>query len=330
MKTTSRPERSFRVPNSLIQGLTTSSASGLNELPAFSITTLLGLLTLVDQDHPDREVRAKPSDILEIIEVGKNVAHVVDRTWKNEGGKIVHKRYPGRRYNPRYLAQVHEALLRLYNQSVVIQRHDPKRKIKLDDRSVHILDMFGYSYEQNGQPLDIDTLPADKVRVNVGTSERPVWRIKRRTDEGDQDERPTEILFRLNAELAKEVLGDKNTIRFTVIARRVFGVLRTLHRDRGAIRLLLLILRQTAQEFTRQLNKAMEGLGWGHDHPGRSLEHLRDTLDRLQAMRIINEYEIMPEEDRLRVVRNSEWHLEAPEKLVAAQFLASENPVFGI
>jgi hypothetical protein len=46
----------FRVPNSIIQGLTTTTAAGLNRLTVFQMVTLLGLLTRVSPKQPTKEV----------------------------------------------------------------------------------------------------------------------------------------------------------------------------------------------------------------------------------------------------------------------------------
>lgn len=292
------PEGSFRVPNSIIQGLTTTTSADLHRLPAFSITTLLGLLTLVDPKKPDAEVCARPSDILEIIEVGKQVANAVDRSWMTTDGQERSARYQTTRYSPKHRQQVHEALLRLHNQSVVVQRYDPRLHTKRDDRTVHLLDMFGYSYEQDGRPVDVDDPPPGRRKVNAGTVDRPVWRLRRCTSAGEQEERPTGILFRLNTELAAELVKAKGSIGFTLLARRVFGVLRELHQDPGAIRLLLLVLRQTDERFGRRLHTLLDDLGWHREHPARGKAHLEEVLQKFQSMGVVRNYIIAVSQDK--------------------------------
>jgi len=87
---------------------------------------------------------------------------------------------------------------------VVVRRRDGKGQ-RLDDRQVHLLDMFGYSYRSDGRELDLDDLPEDRQKVNVGTQDRPVYRIRRQTDDGDPYDHPSGIVFRLNTELAQEL-----------------------------------------------------------------------------------------------------------------------------
>jgi hypothetical protein len=327
------PRENFRVPNSIIQGLTTSTPADLNRLPPFSTTVLLGLVGLVDPRHPAREVRARPSDILEMIEVGKRVAHAVDREWATAAGALRRRRYRARRYSPRQLEHVHEALLALHDQKVTIQRWDPRAGVKLEDRTVHLLDMFGYAYERGGRAGDVDDLPPDRVKVNVGTPERPVWRLRRQTVVGERDERPSGILFRLNAELARELAGVKGSIHFTLLARQVFGVLRLFCRDAGAIRLLLLVLRQTAAEFRRPLDGLLDDMGWAPGHPARALARLEKVLCKLRELAIVTAFEIDRERGQVLISRNVDWHNKAAPVPTADRltpgFLAREKPFFG-
>src|SRR5437879_5664290 len=94
---------SFRVPNSIIQAMTTSTmtdmeaATRLNRLTAFQMATLLGLLTRVSPKHPKHEVRSTVSQILTIIEVSRHVAHAVERQWRTADGQVKQRRYPALR-----------------------------------------------------------------------------------------------------------------------------------------------------------------------------------------------------------------------------------------
>jgi hypothetical protein len=110
----------------------------------------------------------------------------------------------------------------------------------------------------------------------------------------------------------------------------VFGLLRAFCRDAVAIRLLLLVVRQTAPEFARRLGPLLDGLGLEAEHRGRSLWRLRDILDRLKELSVIRDYRL-EEGGRLTVERNVDWHREPDPAAGGAGevFLAHENPVFG-
>ncbi len=92
------PRESFRVPNSIIQALTTSMLAGsdgepgLNQLTAFETVALLGLMTQISPGRAHEEVRTKVSTILTIMEVSRHVAHAVEREWTSQEGKVVRKR----------------------------------------------------------------------------------------------------------------------------------------------------------------------------------------------------------------------------------------------
>lgn len=300
---------SFRVPNSIVQGLTTTTTAELNKMSAFEMVTLLGLLAMVNQARPEKEVRTSVSKILKIIEVSKLVSHAVEHNWETETKEIkgLNHYYP--RFSPAHVKQINQALLALHQKSVVIQRRDPKTGNRIENR-VHILDMFGYSYAYGGKPLDLDNLPPGSDRVNVGYKDRPVWRIRKRTPDGDRYDRATGIIFRLNTELAGELNKNRGTIGFTLLARKVFGILRSNMANPATIRLIILVMRQTGSSFARALGRTLKDLGWDPTHPGRATNQLKKALHCLKETSIVGDFEVDPETDRLRIDVNRSWYLE--------------------
>jgi hypothetical protein len=203
--------------------------------------------------------------------------------------------------------------LALHGQTVEIYRQHRKGKVKGENRTVHLLDMFGYYYTRNGGPVDVHDPPKGVSRRNVGSEERPVWRLRRRKGDQEVDERPAGVLFRLNKELAEEIAASKNTIGFTLIARRVFAVLRRFHRDHAAIRLVLLPLRQRNQTFQRRLGRLLGDLGWDTAHPERALERLEASLAAMQEIGLIEGFAIDQRQGRLEVIRSDAWFREEPQ-----------------
>lgn len=299
---------SFRVPNSIVQGLTTASTTGLNRLTSIQMVTLFGLMAHVSSRNPLNEVRVKVSDILEIIRVSRNVTHAVDRTWTTQSGKVRHRRYESVRYSPKHLTQVHDALLTLHNTSVAIHHFDRVTGRKVKDQIVHILDSFGYCYEFEGQNLDVDDLPPDRERVNIATDERPVWRVRFKAANGDRYERPTGITFRINRELAQEILKRKGTIQFTLFALRVFELFRQFTASPAAIRLLVLVLRQTQEEFIRLLTPMLDDLGFDATHPDRAVTQLGTLLGRLREVEVVTSFAIDRGHDRVKIAVNRAWY----------------------
>jgi hypothetical protein len=304
------PRGSFRVPNSIVQGLTTATPADLNRLTAFQTITLFGLMAHVPPKHPEKEVQIKVHDILEIIRVSRNVTHAIDRQWTTSDGEEHRRRYKASRYSPKHLQKVHAALLTLYEQSVSIHHTDRRTGRTLKDRLVHILDSFGYCYELAGQALDVDDLPPDRERVNITTDDRPVWRVRRRAESGSYFERPTAVHFRINGELAQEIRRCKGTIGFTLFAQRVFGLFREFVTSPPAVRLLVLTLRQTEGEFRRVLSRLLTDLGWDETHPTRAFAQLTGVLERLRDLGIVTTFGIDREADRVVVTINREWFRE--------------------
>jgi hypothetical protein len=295
------------MPNSIVQGLTTATPTGLNRQTASKMVVLFGLMAHVSAKHPHKEVRLRLRDILEIIRVGKGVTLAVDRTWETRDGVRRHRRYAARRYSPKHLEQVHDALLALYDQSVLIRQRDGGARSGVKERIVHVLDSFGYCYEVGGHAVDVDDLPPDRTKVNVGTEERPVWRIRRRTIAGHCYERPIGVLYRINAELARELSNHKGTLAFTVFAHRVFDLFRIFMKTPAAMRLLILVLRQTGDDFTRVLGQLLDDLGWDLTHPTRAIQQLKQVLERLRANQIVADFVVDPAADRVVVSMNKTW-----------------------
>jgi len=304
----------FRVPNSLLQGLTTASATDLNKIKPFATAVLLGLVAQVDAKQPGKEVHMSTSNILDVIEVAKTVDHAVARSWETVEGDKRQKRYRAQRHNPTQVGQVSEALLTLYNQSVVVQlrrKGEKGRPPETELRVVHILDMFGYRYKHKGRDLDLHDLPEGKSKVNVGSDDRPVWRVRRRQADRQVAERPSGVVFRLNKELAEEIGGSRQGIGFTIVARRIFGLLKRERRSPSTVRLLLLVLRQRSRTFHRQLNKLIgDVVGLDTSHPRRAAEGLRRSLEAIKHIGLIDQYQIDTDQDRLRISRNADWHLQ--------------------
>lgn len=298
---------SFRVPNSIVQGLTTCTREGLNRLTAFQMVTLLGLMTQVSPKHPEREVRTSVAGILKIIEVSRHVAHAVDREWGTKSGQKRKQKYHNRRFSPAHVERVHEALLVLHEQTVAI-RSTGGQKGTVTDRVVHILDSFGYVHQRDGEIVDLDSLLPDQEKINIGSEERPVYRIGRQDSGKSRYERTSGVLFRLNTELAHELSRKRGTIGFTLIAGKVFGVLRQHMRSPAMIRLILLILRQTDDNFIRRLAPQLAGLGWDLSHPRRAARQCETALADLKATGLVLGYTVDHVNDRLSVAVNRDWY----------------------
>jgi hypothetical protein len=280
----------------------------MNGLTAFSTTVLLGLFALVDPKRADHEVRTKITAILEILEIGRSVAHAVDRVWTPKDGETRRKRYQGRRFNPAQCQRVHEVLLQLHKQQVVLQRRNPRRGVRREDRFVHLLDSFGYEYRRDGSMLDVDNLPRGQSRTNVGTPERPVWKVHRTEGGREVPERPTGVLFRLNHELAEELMGNPGTIHFTLMARRIFGVLRAIQHNPVHIRLLLMILRQRDHEFHRSIRRLIGDLGCDPTHPNRAWKALETALETMKKLGVVASYTIDPASGMLAITKCMVWN----------------------
>jgi len=250
------------------------------------------------------------SEILHIIEVSENVAHAVTREWETVKGEKRQRTYPARRFSPKHIQKIHDTLLTLHDRKVVIRRNSKQRR-EVADRIVHILDSFGYVYKCDGEMLDLDDLPPGNHKFNIGTEDRPVFRVCKTTGAKKSFRRPIGVLFRLNGELADELTNKKKgTIGYTLFARKVFGLLRQHIRHPAAIRLILLILRQTDKEFTRNIGPASEGLGWDVTHPKRAAAECEKILLSLKGEGLVVDFDLDPGKGKLWVKINRGWYRE--------------------
>lgn len=303
------PAPSFRVSNSVIQNLTTSVPSDLNRLPALDMLVLLGLMQMVNQKAPEKEVRTTPSKLLEVLEVSRNVAHAVTRKWSLDDGTTQEKEYPESRYSPAKRERLDKALRGLFELHVEVTSYDRKAHTR-EKRLVHVLDSFGYSYFDRGRAVDLDDVAPPRRKVNVGSEDRPVYRLVRQEAGRERRERAAGVSFRLNAELAAEIRNEKNTIGFTLLAGRVFQLLRRFHRRPLAIRLFLLVERQTGEVTTRSLSQVLTDVG-GDSHDRRVvLGELQRTLEEFRDLGVVKSYDVDPREDLLRFEKDDRWRRE--------------------
>lgn len=301
---------SFRVPNSIVQGLTTTTTEGLNKLKAFQMVVLLGMLTKVSSKSPGKEVRVTVTEVLKIVDVSRKIACAVDRKWQTKDGDSRQRSYASERFSPAHVERVHEALLMLHGQTVVV-RGRSSGKSERTDHVVHILDSFGYVYEQNGEDVDLDSLPPDREKVNVGSDKRPVYRSRKRTAGVKRFDRTKGVVFRLNSELANELCKKKGTIGFSLFANKVFQVFQRFMKKPTAIRLIVLILRQVEPTFTRRLDSQLTGLGWDMSHPSRAVTECEATLHELKELGLVVSYQVDKAEDLLQVHQDKEWYKKA-------------------
>ena len=94
------------------------------------------------------------------------------------------------------------------------------------------------------------------------------------------------------------------------MARRIFSLLRDFVRSPAAVRLIMLVLRQTGESFSRVLSKLLVDLGMDSNHRQRAVAQLQSLLDQLTASGVIKEFTLNESNDRLAITLNSRWHEE--------------------
>ena len=75
----------------------------------------------------------------------------------------------------------------------------------------------------------------------------------------------------------------------------------------AAIRLLVLVLRQTDDDFTRILGRLLDDLGWDVTHPSRAVTQLTQVLGRLRDLDIVTDFVLDRVADRVTITINRTW-----------------------
>ena len=75
----------------------------------------------------------------------------------------------------------------------------------------------------------------------------------------------------------------------------------------AAIRLLVLVLRQTDGDFTRVLGRLLDDLGWDATHPSRAATQLTQVLGRLRDLDIVTDFVLDRVADRVTITINRTW-----------------------
>jgi len=306
---------SFRVPNSIVQGITTSTDTQLNRMTAVETVTLMALLSFVASDTPGKEVRVKRADILAAMKLYKACSNTVTRRWEKNSGESRQEQYTNARNSPAQYKAVQDASAVLAGLKVIIKRKEKGQKSKRLYEEP-IFRELGYRYEIDGKALDVHRLPSGYERENVGTNERPLWVVYVQTPDGKRRLPCKHIYFKLNEKLADEVQGLKGSVKYTLFDRKVFALLRRLSKDPKALRLVILILRQTNESFTRVLSQLLKDLGYDMSHKKRSIQTLRDTLYQLAQIGVVKRFQIDQEADRLFIDHNKDWYQLHPREEV--------------
>jgi hypothetical protein len=81
-------------------------------------------------------------------------------------------------------------------------------------------------------------------------------------------------------------------------------------RTPALIRLIILVLRQTGPDFTRNLRQVLDDLGFDVSHPARAVQDLETALAELRRAQLVVTFTVDTASDTLTVERNVNWHRE--------------------
>lgn len=294
--------RDVVVPNSLVRQLADPDPkSFFRVFSHWPLAVAFGILSLVNPKHPSSEVVVRPREILRIVLaariIEKALAGANDKEGKN-GRDIPTKNY----------AMVKEALITLFRTEFPITIRSGEI---LRQYLVHFLDSFGPVYlDEQGEVINIDL--TNERKVNIGNDEeRPVFALSDRR-------RPWRIAFRLNSELANELLAGKG--HQTIYFGKVFTLLHRLSHDPAAIRVGLWIIGNREREIKTNRGYLYNKLISGKGHPTlRERDNrIEAVLGKLRNEGVISNIEVreyaeasrrQPGKTYLVITKSDEWHV---------------------
>ena len=307
-----KPIKDFKMPNTLVQGLTDNGAHpALAGLSGTDLVTLVGCLSLVDPKNPGASVNIRFADLLDILQFNKRCSHkVYSHAVTPSSGRA---EYLTSRFSPKDVKRIKDSIEQLFQVRFVSFRQDAKT---LKEEHTHIFDSYGYVYKRENSVFDLDldslSLPPGLEKINTcDTCPRPIYKLRDRLSREVRP--PTYFSFRLNNSLVEELKGNRKTKGSTKLSVKIFSLLARLGRERTTVKTLLLILRQVREDGAfarRDLKSILNNLGFDSSHFSRSCTGLRTLLSRLVTERVVVTFNIDTENNRLEITQNKNWYKE--------------------
>lgn len=300
--------KEFKMPNTLVQCLTDNGSDpALAGLSGLDLITLVGCLSLVDPKNPGASVNIRFADLLDILQFNKRCSHkVYSHIVTPSSGRA---EYLTSRFSPKNVERIKASIEKLFQVKCVSFRHDGRT---LKEEHTYVFDSYGYVYERENSVLDLDALPPELEKVNTCSNcTRPIYKLRDRLS--GRMKPPSYFFFKLNSSLVEELEGRRKTIQSTKLSVKIFSLLGRLGRERTVIKTLLLILRQTRKDgiFVRcDLRNTLVALGFDSSHFSRSCESLGKLLSKLVDEKVVVNFNIDSEVNRLQIKHNKDWYRE--------------------
>jgi len=311
--------RTFKVDNQLIQRAPTIFGAKLREpsqlaLPGFGGKPPLGpfdewaaygLYALLDPKNPGAPVRTTPTELLEVLGFARKISSALAgyETFSSDGYQMVE-----------------EALHRLF--TVELERQDfwtvktPGKKGRPRKQLVifrgRIVISYALIYPEGVTPADL--LPNDQ-RENVNRAKHlvpnapPIWKVK-------DGPRPVGIEYRIHPDLVRGLTGEDPNIGSTTMPFKIFELRKTFGRNPTATRLLVWVMRQTANSLTRNLDVLANELKLDTRRVTKTRDDLVKSFEMIKAAQVIESYSIVTDENTGKMTvdftKSKDWYLTDP------------------
>ena len=304
-------EKTFKLDNVIIQNIPALFGTRTPQLylykemepfGPFDLWAMLGCFSLLDPKQPTKSVRVTLTEFLEILDFVRTISNALGHYPTFASGEY---------------SMLKESLHRLFTIDAVFNReyvvktgHRGRPAKQLIEIHAHVLASYAYIY-----PPDI--IPPDQLPE---AKRRNVNRAKTLKNEDGPaifervDIRPEAIDLRISEELLRGLTKTDPNIGTTIVPVRIFALRRQIGNRPTVVKILLWVIRQTADTPKIRLDRLLKALGLDRDRRNRSRteETVTGALDFLKTLGVIKDWQIEPYkktgEPMVVVSKAAAWH----------------------
>lgn len=276
------------------------------QLTAFDEWASYALYALLDPNNPTAPVRMTTTEYLEILNFVRDISNSL-------GG---YETFASDDYR-----MAVNSLHRLY--SIELERLDywnvkkPGQKGRPKNRLVEFKGRFLISYSliypKGVTPAHL-LPPEEREDMNLMKDyipdAPPIWRAKNRP-------RPDELEYRIHPDLVRGLTKEDPNIGFTYMPFKIFSLRPEFGRNPTATRVMMWVMRQTANSMTRDLDGLVNELNLDPKHRTYMKNQVIKGFEKLQKAGVITAFQVNTDntfgKPEISFTKSKNWYLTDPE-----------------
>lgn len=278
-------------------------------LPPFAEWLLMGLYSLIDQDHPSDPIRTTPTELLRIMEFSQEVAGDTGRhtTYSSDKFELIKETL-----DQLFTAEIREikkGKWQRYHKKGDKESSKKSNKLsKKDDTYTfvfrgHVLSSYEFIYPPNVTPAKY--LPEDEVE-NISRFEKGLI-IKRKIGP-----RPIGIQLTIDERLIRGFTGHPDNIGTTLLPYDIFKIRKDYPTNRTLHRLLFYVARTVDPNPDNQdLDKLINQLKLDKRRKTQTQNNIFQAFEILQSYGVITSFSFVEDTSgnvKYSFVKSEDWH----------------------